>query len=69
MQGRGVDEFLHCFWIDACVLSQRPADGFVDEEFFRAQVLADDVTQEIKIRFLPVVELEQDRGTPEPEVI
>ena len=33
MQRRGFDELRHGFRVNACVLPQRPANGFVDEKF------------------------------------
>ena len=51
------------------MLSQRPADGLVDKEFLRIQILANDLAQQIEICLPLVVELEQDACTPEAEVI
>ena len=65
----GSHEITNAQWIDARILSKRPTDGFVDEEFLRAEVLADDVTQEAKIGILFVAKLEEDAGAAQPEVI
>jgi len=69
MQLRGLDEFLHGFWIRPRVLSQRPADGLVDEKFLRAEILADDFAQQVKIGLCFVVQLEQDARPPQPEIL
>ena len=69
MQLGGLDEFLHSLWVCPRVLSQRPADGLVDEEFLRAKVLADDLTQQIEIGLCFVIQLEQDTRPPQPEIL
>lgn len=63
------DELADTLRVDAGVLAEGPADGLVDKELLRAQVLADDGPHQGKIGFLLVVELKEDAGAAEPEVI
>ena len=66
MQRCGFDKFLHRGRICVGVLTQRPPNGFVDKEFIRVQIFADDRREQIKIGILFVAKLKQDRRSPQP---
>jgi hypothetical protein len=68
MKRRVRDEGPDGFRIGAGVLAQSPANGLVDKELLRVQILADDIAQQGKIGIGLVVKLEEDGGTAQLEV-
>src|SRR5512139_1137727 len=54
VQRSGGHEAAHALLVHARVLPQRPADGLVDEEFLRTEILADQLLQQVEVGLILV---------------